>query len=51
VKGVRLTAGATGCGYGRRHRLLVTERDPEIEAMKDINARKWWACRVAGNKF
>ena len=31
-----------------RLKKLVAERDLEIEVMKEINGKKWWACRPGG---
>src|SRR4029079_5104936 len=33
-----------------RLKKLVAERDLEIEVMKEVAAKKWGACRLAGSK-
>src|ERR1044071_5013292 len=34
-----------------RLKKLVAERDLEIEVMKEVAAKKWCACRLAGNMW
>src|SRR6516162_8967962 len=34
-----------------RLKKLVAERDLEIEVMKEVAAKNWWACRPVGGKL